>query len=89
MAKKIAVIVRDRKSEALRMAIGATLANDEVNVFIMDDRLVLDEEIKLNLEVLLNLNVKVISNNPENPFEQMTAEEIARALPVYDVVIPY
>lgn len=89
MAKKVAVLVRDRKGEALRMAIGATLANDEVNVFIMDDKLVLDEEIGLNLEMLSALDVKVFSNNPENPFEQMTTEEIARALPDYDIIIPY
>jgi hypothetical protein len=39
MAKKIAVLVRERKHEALRMALGSTLAQDEVNVFIMDGKL--------------------------------------------------
>ncbi len=89
MAKKVAVLVRDRKGEALRMAVGATLADDEVNVFIMDDKLVPDEEMQLNLETMSDLDVKVYTNNPENPYEQMTTEEIARALPNYDVIIPY
>ncbi len=89
MAKKIAVLVRDRQQEALRMAVGLTLADDEVNVFIMDEKLEPDEEMALNLETLGDLDCKIFSNNPENKFERMTTEEIARALPNYDVVIPY
>lgn len=89
MAKKIAVLVRDRKHEALRMAVGLTLADDEVNVFIMDEKLEADEAISLNLETLSDLGCRIISNNPENRYEQMTTEEIARILPGYDVVIPY
>ncbi len=89
MAKKIAVLVRDRKHEALRMAVGLTLADDEVNVFIMDDKLEPDEEISLNLETLTDLDAKIFSNNPANEYEQITTEGIARILPEYDVVIPY
>lgn len=89
MAKKIAVVVRDRQSEALRMAVGLTLADDEVNVFIMDKKLASDENIDLNVETLGDMDVKIFSNNPENKFEQKTTEEIARALTEYDVVIPY
>ena len=89
MAKKVAILVRDRKGEALRMAVGATLADDEVSVFIMDDKLVPDEEMELNLETMSDLDVKIYTNNPENPYEQMTTEEIAKALANYDVIIPY
>ncbi len=89
MAKKIAILVRDRKHEALRMAVGATLADDEVSVFIMDDKLETDDEISLNIETLADLDAKVFSNNPDNPVEQKTTEEIAHILPEYDVVIPY
>ncbi|MCK5506118.1 MAG: hypothetical protein KAJ10_13215 [Thermodesulfovibrionia bacterium] len=89
MTKKIAIIVRDRKQEALRVAVGATLSNDEVNVFIMDDRLQEDEETNINLQMLTDLKVKIFTNNPENQFEQRTTEEIASMLPAYDVVIPY
>lgn len=89
MAKKVAILVRDRKGEALRMAVGATLADDEVNVFIMDDKLVPDENMQLNLDTMSDLDVKIYSNNPENPYEQMTTEQIAKALPNYDVIIPY
>lgn len=87
--KRIAVLVRDRKHEALRMAVGLTLADDEVNVFIMDDKLVPDEEIELNIETLGDMDAKIFSNNPENPYQQMSTEEIAKALVDYDVVVPY
>jgi len=89
MKKKIAILVRDRKSEALRMAVGATLSNDEVSVFIMDDKLEIYDDIEVNLEMLSDLKAKIYSNNPENPFEQKTTAEIALMLSEYDVVIPY
>lgn len=89
MAKKVAILVRDRKHEALRMAVGATLADDEVSVFVMDDKLEPDEEMELNLETLPDLDVKIYTNNPANPYEQMTTEGIAKALANYDVVVPY
>ncbi len=89
MAKKIAILVRDRKHEALRMSVGATLADDEVNVFVMDDKLEPDDDMSLNLETLSDLDARVFSNNPGNPFEQKSTEEIARALSEYDIIIPY
>jgi len=89
MAKKIAVLVRDRQAEALRMAVGLTLADDEVNVFVMDRKLDSGENIDLNVETLGDMDAKIFTNNPENKFEQMTTEEIARALAGYDVIIPY
>ena len=90
MSKKIAVIVRDRQAEALRMAVGLTLEDDEVNVFIMDNKLDdSDEAVSLNVETCNELDVKIYSNNPENNFEQMSKEDIARALVNYDTVLPY
>lgn len=89
MAKKIAILVRDRKGEALRMAVGATLADDEVSVFLMDDKIEPDEDMTLNLETLTDLDVPVFTNNPDNPYEQKSTEEIAKALVGFDVVVPY
>ncbi len=89
MAKKIAVLIRDRQAEALRMAVGLTLADDEVNVFVMDKKLESDENTDLNVETLGDMDAKIFSNNPENKFEQMTTEQIAKALAGYDVIIPY
>ena len=90
MSKKIAVMVRDRQAEAFRMAVGLTLEDDEVNVFVMDNKLDdSDEGVSLNVETCNDLDVKIYSNNPENNFEQMSIDDIARVLVNYDTVLPY
>ena len=89
MAKRIAILVRDRQHEALRMAVGAILADDKVDVYVMDNKLEPDDEMSLNLETLGDFDVEIFSNNPDNPYKQKSIEEIACALPEYDVVIPY
>ncbi len=89
MAKKIAILVRDRIQETLRMAVGATLANDNVDVFIMDEKLETDYDLSVNLEMLSDLKARIFTNNPDNPFDQKTTGEIARMLTEYDIVIPY
>ncbi len=89
MAKKVAVLVRERQHEALRMAVGLTLEDNAVSVFVMDKKLPSDENTDLNVETLGDMDAKIFSNSPENKFEQMTTEEIARALTEYDAVIPY
>jgi hypothetical protein len=90
MSKKIAVIVRDRQAEALRMAVGLTLEDDQVTVYVMDNKIDdSDESVSLNVETLNDLDCKIYSNNPENNFEQMSTENIAQALVNYDSVLPY
>lgn len=89
MAKKVAVLVRDRQHEALRMSVGLTLEDNAVSVFVMDKKLPSDENTDLNVETLGDMDAKIFSNSPENKFKQMTTEEIARALTECDVVIPY
>ena len=89
MAKKIAILIRNRKEEAFRMAVGATLANDAVDIFVMDEKLETDYDMTVNLEMLSDLKARVFSNCPDNPFEQKKTAEIAAMLTEYDVVIPY
>ncbi len=90
MAKKIAVVVRDKQAEALRMAVGLTLADDEVSVFVMDKKLEEAEGVPLNVETLGDLDARIYTNTAENSdFELMSTEDIARELVNYDVVIPY
>ena len=87
--KRIAVLVRDRQAEALRMAVGLTLADDDVAVFVMDNKLDIDEKINLNIEMLRDLGVRICSNNPDSSLEYMTTDDIARTLVRFDTVIPY
>jgi hypothetical protein len=88
--KKIAVIVRDRPGEALRVAGGLTLADDTIEVFVLDSKLDKnDPEVATPLELVSELDLKIYSNNPENGYAMMTLEEMSKKLLEYDVVVPY
>ena len=89
MMKKVAVLVIDNQHEGLRMAVGLTLEDNAVSVFVMDKKLASGDDIDLNVETLGDMDAKIYSNNPENKFEQRTTEEVARVLPEFDVVIQY
>ena len=51
MAKKIAVLVRERQGEALRMAIGLTLRDDIVDVYVLDRPVDATEDNALSIEL--------------------------------------
>jgi hypothetical protein len=88
--KRIAVVVRDRQGEALRVAGGLTLADDTIEVFVLDRKLDKnDSEVARPLELVMDLDLKVYSNNAENGFTTITLEEMARKLLEYDFVVPY
>jgi hypothetical protein len=89
-ARKIAVIVRDRPGEALRVAGGLTLADDTIEVFVLDVKLDKnDPEVAPPLELITELDLKIYSNNPENNYDTMTLDDMANKLLEYDVVVPY
>ncbi len=88
--KKIAVIVRDRQGEALRVAGGLTLADDTIEVFILDRKLDKNNpEIAQPLELVTELDLKVYSNNAENGYTTISLEEMAKKLLEYDFAVPY
>lgn len=88
--KKIAVIVRDRQAEALRVAGGLTLADDTIEVFVLDRKLDQENpEVAQPLELATELELKMYSNNPENGYATITLEEMAKKLLEYDLVVPY
>lgn len=84
------MIVRDRQGEALRVAGGMTLADDTIDVFILDGQLDLeDPEVARPLELVNELGLTVRANNAANGFQTLTLEEMAKRLLEYDLVIPY
>jgi hypothetical protein len=88
--KKIAVIVRDRQGEALRVAGGLTLADDTIDVFILDRKLEKENpEVAQPLELVSELDLKIYSNNPDNGYTMIMIEEVAKKLLEYDHVVPY
>lgn len=90
MAKKIAVLVRDRQEEALRMSVGLILLDDQVEVYVLDRKLEETKESLLHYETLKEMEMKVYSNSRENEgMEYVPTEEIAQRLLQYDHVLPY
>jgi hypothetical protein len=90
MAKKIAVLVRDRQGEALRMALGITLKDDIINVFVLDRKVEETEDNNLNIETMRDLDVNFYTNYKANRhMEHLSTEEIARKILECDHIIPY
>jgi len=90
MSKKIAVVVRDRQGEALRMAIGLILMDDIIDVYVLDNVVEDTEQNALNVETLQDMEMKAYSNVAENKsMEYLTLEEIAGKLLHYDHVLAY
>ena len=90
MAKKIAVIVRERQSEALRMAIGIILLDDIIEVYVLDREIEKTEQNKLYLESIQDFEIQAYSNVKNNDtMEYLSIEDIARQLSRYDHVLAY
>jgi hypothetical protein len=88
--KKIAVIVRDRQSEALRVSGGLTLADDTVEVFVLEGKLDKnDPAIVQPLELVADLDLKVYATNPDSGFTTLGIEDMAKKLLEYDIIVPY
>lgn len=89
-SKKIAVLARDRQGEALRMGIGLTLADDAIDVYVLDRKVEETENNMLNIETMKDMDVKVYTNFKGNEdLEYLSTEEIAKKLLEYDNILPY
>ena len=90
MAKLIAVLVRERQEEALRIAVGLTLADDRVAVFVLDRRLADTPQNATNLEVLEELGMRVATNCVDNAgLELPSNAHLAREVLACDHILPY
>ena len=90
MAKNIAVVVRERQEEALRMGVGLTLDDDSVDVFVLDRAVADTEGNNLNFETMEMMDVKVYTNvEGSEKFEHISTEDLAGKLLEYDHIIPY
>lgn len=86
--KKIAVVIRDRQAEALRMSVGLTVLEDTIDIFLTRP-LRNDEETRVQLEGVKELDMKVFATVEETEFEYLTVENMAGKLLEYDHILPY
>ena len=90
MTKKIAVLIRDRQSEALRMSLGLTLMDDSIEVFVLDSDLEKTEQNIDTIEFMKEWDINVYSNNTVNEdLQYMPFQEIALKLTEYDHILAY
>ncbi|KJR40906.1 hypothetical protein MCHI_003199 [Candidatus Magnetoovum chiemensis] len=90
MAKKIAVLVRDRQGEPLRMSVGITVMDDIIEVFVLDKEVDKTEENDMNLEMLQEMDLKVYTNvEGVDGMEYMSTDDIAKKLLEYDNILAY
>jgi len=88
--KKIAVLVRDRQGEALRMSLGLILVDDAVDVYVLDRTLQADGEVAFHLETIKEMDMPVYTNCRENAgMEYLPVDEIVRKLSRYDHILAY
>lgn len=87
--KRIAVIVRERQSEALRMAIGLSVLNN-VDIYIFDKKLETTNDILLNLEMIKEMKMGIYTNTELNEgIKYISTKDIAKKLLDYDNILPY
>ena len=90
MARKIAVLVRDRQEEALRMSVGLTLMDDSIDVYVLDRKIHDSEHNFLNIETIKEMGMSLFSNCRDNvDMQYLSTKEISRRLPTYDHVLAY
>ncbi|MBI4591095.1 MAG: hypothetical protein HY725_19890 [Candidatus Rokubacteria bacterium] len=88
--KRVAVLVRDRQGEALRMSLGLLLLDDAVDVYVLDRKLEPTEENLLHLETMKEFEMTIYTNCRENEgMECLSTVELAQKLLQYDHVLPY
>jgi len=90
MGKKIAVLVREHQQEALRMAVGITLMDDIIDVYVLDRQVEDSEMNALNLETIEMMDMKMYTNFKGNGnMTLLTNDDIADRLLEYDHIVPY
>jgi len=88
--KKIAVLVRERQSEALRMSLGLILVDDVVDVYVLDKKLQASDEAASHVETIKEMDMHIYSDCRENEgMEYLPFGEIAARLPQYDNILAY
>lgn len=88
--KKIAVIVRDREGEALRMSLGLVLADDEVSVFNLGSVIERNDDNNLNIESLEMMDCILYSvNEKDDNFQTIAMQDVPAKLLDYDHVVAY
>ncbi len=90
MSKKLAVIIRNRQSEALRMSLGLLLLDDTVDIIVLDNILDHSKKTALNIEMIQEMDMKIYTNVEQGgDVTFIPTPEMAEKLLTYDHVLAY
>lgn len=95
MAKKVAVLIRDkeRQYEGLRSSLGLLMEFHIVSMFVLNHEIELTEEYRDNMEFIDEMEgtrfSDVQANVEKYGFKKISVNEVARNLSGYDIVIPF
>ncbi len=90
MPKKIAILVRDRQSEALRISSGLIMMDDIIDVFVLDRKVAGDADTQRNIALCKDMGLTLYTNTKENAdLEYLSTEALADKLIEYDIIDPY
>lgn len=87
--KQIAVLVKDRTEEALRMALGLTLYDDKVDVYLTGPGPAPTDMNLMNMEMLKAMKAGLYSICEAEDFKRVSEDEMPQILLKYDFVISY
>ncbi|MDA8089795.1 MAG: hypothetical protein M0Z61_06195 [Nitrospiraceae bacterium] len=90
MARKVAVMVRDRQSEAFRISAGLIVLDDVIDIFVLDRQVASDPDTQRNYELCKDMDLKIFTNKKENTdMEFLSTDAMADKLTEYDFIDPY
>ena len=90
MGKRIAVLVRERQEEGLRVAVGLTLADNAVRVFVVDCAVARTSPATAYLDALRDMGASLATTCAANAdLELLTAPELARRVLLCDHILAY
>lgn len=90
MAKRIAVLVRERQEEGLRVATGLTLVDNVVQVFVVDCLTARTPSAAAYLDALRDMGASLATTCASNAdLELLAAPELARRVLRCDHILAY
>jgi hypothetical protein len=90
MAKRIAVLIRERQEEGLRVAVGLTLVDNAVRVFVVDCVVARTPPATAYLGVLRDMGASLATTCAANAdLELLTVPELARQVLLCDHILAY
>ena len=90
MPKKIAILARERQSEAFRMAAGLIMMDDKIDLYVLDRKIYSDPYTQQNLEIAQLAELDIYTTTKKNQgLTFISTEDLADKLLEYDIIDPY